>query len=221
MFQDWNSLTFLHWPYPPEPLQRFLPEGLEIDLFDDTAWLGLTPFRMTDLRPPGVPPIPLLSSFPETNVRTYVRGPDGERGIWFFTLEAANPLAVLGGRLWYGLPYRWATMSVDTISDVFEYQSRRRDSSGAYSRILIRPGAPVPTSPLAAFLTARFRLYTTVRGMLAFADVEHEPWPLRSADVLRLDETVIKACGLRRRAVQPLAHFSAGVHVRIGAPSLT
>jgi uncharacterized protein YqjF (DUF2071 family) len=110
-------------------------------------------------------------------------------------------------------------MIIGTVGDVFEYQSRRRDSSGAYSRILIRPGAPLPTSPLAALLTARFRLYTTLRGKLAFADAEHEPWPLGRAAVLRLDETVIKACGLRKGAVQPLTHFSAGVHVRIGAPS--
>jgi uncharacterized protein YqjF (DUF2071 family) len=221
MLQDWNSLTFLHWPYQPEALQQFLPDGLVIDVFDDAAWLGLTLFHVTDLRPLGLPAMPWLSGFPETNVRTYVRGPGGQRGVWFFTLEAANPLAVLGARLLYGLPYRRAAMSIDTTEDIVEYRSERRDSADTYSRIMIRTGPPLPTSPLAAFLTARFRLYTTIRGKLAFADVEHEPWPLRDAEVLRLDETLIRACGAQGRAVQPLAHFSPGVHVRVGPPKLS
>jgi uncharacterized protein YqjF (DUF2071 family) len=221
MLQDWNSLTFLHWPYQAEALQQFLPDGLVIDVFDDTAWLGLTPFHVTDLRPWGVPAMPWLSGFPETNVRTYVRGPGGQRGVWFLTLEAANPVAVVGARLLYGLPYRWAAMRIDTTENIVEYRSQRRDSPDTYSRIMIRTGRPLPTSPLAAFLTARFRLYTIIRGRLAFADVEHEPWPLRDAEVLRLDETLTSACGARRRAVQPLAYFSSGVHVRVGPPKLT
>ena len=167
MLQDWNCLTFLHWPYHPEALQRLLPHGLMIDVFEDTAWLGLTPFHVSDLRPLGLPAMPWLSGFPETNVRTYVRGPGGTRGVWFFALEAANPLAVRTAHLAYGLPYRWAAMDIDNSGDLVEYESQRHDSTGAYSRILIRPGAALRTSPLTAFLTARFRLYTTVRGKLA------------------------------------------------------
>jgi len=221
MLQDWKSLAFLHWPYHPEALQRLLPKGLSIDIWDDTAWLGLTPFLVADLRAPGLPSLPGLSSFPETNLRTYVRGPAGARGVWFFTLEAANPLAVFGAHMLYGLPYRWATMSIDQRENIFEYRSQRRDSVDTYSRIMIRTGPALQTTPLAAFLTARYRLYTMLHGKLACADVEHEPWPLCYAEVLRLDETVIRACGAQRRAVKPLAHFSPGVHVRVGPPMLT
>lgn len=98
MFQRWDSLTFLHWRYPPEVISPLLPRKLELDTFDGTAWVGLTPFVLTGLRPPGFPAIPWISRFPEMNVRTYVRGPDGERGIWFFSLEAARIAAVIGAR---------------------------------------------------------------------------------------------------------------------------
>jgi uncharacterized protein YqjF (DUF2071 family) len=178
----------LHWPYHPEALQRLLPDGLIIDVFDDSAWLGLTPFLVSDLRPPGLP-IPWVSGFPETNVRTCVRGPGGARGVWFLTLEAANPLAVWGAHLLYGLPYRWAEMSVDSTADRVEHRSLRRDSTRAHSRITIRTGAPLRTSPLAAFLRARFRLYTTHQGQASPSPTwSMNHWPLESADILRLDE---------------------------------
>ena len=106
MYQNWESLTFLHRPLPPEVVRRLLPQGLELDTYDGAAWIGLTPFLLTGLRPPRVSALPWISRFPEMNVRTYVRGPDGERGIWFFSLEADRLAAVVGARLSYGLPYR-------------------------------------------------------------------------------------------------------------------
>jgi uncharacterized protein YqjF (DUF2071 family) len=219
MFQDWCSLTFLHWRCDADALARRLPAGLTIDTFNDAAWIGLTPFRVANLRPPFLPPLPWMSSFPETNVRTYVIGPNGARGIWFFTLEAARLAAVAGARSGYGLPYHWAEMAVETSRDAVTYQSERRTHFGkARSKIIIRPGASIRTSPLEAFLTARFRLYTQLGGKLAFADVEHEPWNLQHAEVLALNETLLESCGLPERTGLPLAHYSEFVHVRVGAP---
>src|SRR4051812_8969252 len=113
MYQGWERLTFLHWRYSPAAIAPLIPPSLELDTFDGEAWVGLTPFKVTGLRPPGLPALPWLSEFPEMNVRTYVRGPDGERGIWFFSLEASRLAAVAGARLTYRLPYRWARMRVN------------------------------------------------------------------------------------------------------------
>src|ERR1041384_4832910 len=99
MLQDWETLTFVHWRYDASTLQARFPAGLTIDVYDGAAWIGLTPFRVSHLTLPGAPPLPWLSTFPETNLRTYVRGPDGIRGIWFFSLDAARLLAVLGARV--------------------------------------------------------------------------------------------------------------------------
>ena len=112
MFQNWSHISFLHWSYPAVYIQSLLPPGLTVDIYDSRAWLGVTPFIVEKLRPPLLPSLPWLSRFPETNVRTYVVGPDGSRGIWFFTLGAARGAAVAGATAVYGLPYRWASMDV-------------------------------------------------------------------------------------------------------------
>jgi uncharacterized protein YqjF (DUF2071 family) len=219
MFQTWKCLTFLHWRYDPEVIRPLLPRQLELDTFDDAAWIGLTPFLLTGLRAPLLPPLPWISQFPEMNVRTYVRDADGERGIWFFTLEADRVLAVLGARLAYGLPYRWAKMRVGFNSRTIEYASERRLGSGR-SRIVVARDSPIQPGERELFLTARFRLYTRLAGRLAFAQVEHPPWPLESASALELQQDVIENSGVPMPTGKPIVHFSPGVRVRVGRPTL-
>src|SRR5262245_35014335 len=104
MAQGWHDLLFAHWPVPVKALQRLIPESLEIDTFEGQAWLGVVPFRITDVRLPWLPPLPGVSAFPELNVRTYVT--DGRKpGVWFFSLDAGNPAPVLAARYGYRLPY--------------------------------------------------------------------------------------------------------------------
>lgn len=217
MFQGWYGLTFLHWRYAPETIRPLVPAALQVDVCDGSAWVGMTPFLLAGLRPPGLPALPWISRFPEMNIRTYVRGPDGERGIWFFSLEAARFAAVAGARISYGLPYRWARMRVRQTAGGTEYTSRRRFGAG-HASIKVQPGARLSPSELERFLTARYRLYTKLAGRLAFAQVEHEPWPLHSAAIIHLEQDVIQNSGVPPPKGAPLAHFSPGVYVRIGRP---
>jgi uncharacterized protein YqjF (DUF2071 family) len=113
MYQTWSWLSFLHWPYAPEVVQRLLPASLRVHDFDGRAWVGLTPFVLEDLRTPLTPAPPWFTSFPETNVRTYVVGPDGREGLWFFSLDAARLEPVLAARSTYALPYMWSAMTVE------------------------------------------------------------------------------------------------------------
>ena len=71
-----------------------MPPQLELDLFEGTAYVGLVPFTMTGVRPVGLPPVRGISSFHETNVRTYVHREGRDPGVWFFSLDAANRIAV-------------------------------------------------------------------------------------------------------------------------------
>jgi uncharacterized protein YqjF (DUF2071 family) len=219
MFQGWERLTFLHWRYPPDAIRPLLPRNLELDTFDGSAWIGLTPFIVTGLQPPGLPVLPWLSRFPEMNVRTYVRGPDGERGIWFFSLEAKRLAAVVGARMLYRLPYRWARMKIRFSPEKVEYTSDRCVGAG-HARLCIGTGPRIRPEAQERFLTARFRLYTVMSGHLAFAQVEHDPWPLYAARILRFEQNVIQHSGLPAPAGEPLAHFSSGVYVRIGRPTV-
>ncbi len=211
MFQDWETLTFIHWRYDAPSMQRMLPPDLVVDTFDGSAWVGLVPFRVTNLRPPLAPAIPWASHFPETNVRTYVRGPDGEPGIWFFTLEADRLGAVIAARATFGLPYRWASMSVKLDRDRVEYSSRRNP----HTSIRIAIGNAMRPTDREIFLTARFRLYSLLLDRLVYADVSHEPWPLREARIEHMDQDLMESLGLPVEG-DPLVHYSPRVHTRVG-----
>jgi uncharacterized protein YqjF (DUF2071 family) len=166
---------------------------------------------------PFMPAVPWISSFPETNVRTYVRGPDGKRGVWFFTLEADRLVAVLAARISYGLPYRWAAMKVAASGANVQYTSDRKKPFGAAeTRIAIEAGQPIQTSDFDNFLTARYRLYTRSLSRLAFADIEHAPWTLHRARLIRLQQDVVEHSGLPRPSGDPILHHSYDLRVRIG-----
>ncbi|MGA8026261.1 MAG: DUF2071 domain-containing protein [Bryobacteraceae bacterium] len=222
MLQTWRWLTFLHWPYRAETIRRLLPDRIGLDTFEGSAWVGLTPFYLANLRPPFLPALPWISHFPETNVRTYVRGPDGERGVWFFTLEADRLAAVLAARSLYRLPYRWSDMRVERRGAAVEYQSeRRRPFARAETRILIESGSPLRAGDFDNFLTARYRLYTAVGKRLAFAQIEHQPWPLHQGRVLQLEQDLIEAVGVPRPIGEPTVHYSPDLGVRIGRLQLS
>jgi uncharacterized protein len=220
MYQDWRVLTFLHWRYPVDAVQRLLPSGVEVETCDGEAWVSLVPFLMDRVRAPGVPALPWLSRFPETNVRTYVRGRDGRTGIWFFSLDAARLSAVVAGRSGFGLPYCWSAMSVRRSGDLIDYRSRRRlpGPGGALCDAEIEVGAPIAAADLGEldhFLTARFRLYSMIAGRPVAVDAAHEPWPLHRARLRRLRQNLIEAAGLPSPAGEPLLHASPGVEVRL------
>jgi uncharacterized protein YqjF (DUF2071 family) len=213
MRQTWRRLTFLHWPYPPGTVRPLLPTGLELDTFENVAWIGLVPFAIHNLA--GIP------WFPETNVRTYVIGPDGARGVWFFSLDAARLAAVIGARAAYRLPYYWASMQISDNA-ALRYSSRRKwPHQPARANIVIQPGAPYAAEELTArdhFLTARYCLYTVKRTRVARAQIEHPRWPLARATVLELNQNLIEAAGLPSPSGFPLAHYSAELDVKIGHP---
>nr|WP_063791937.1 DUF2071 domain-containing protein [Nonomuraea pusilla] len=224
MHHRWSRMTFVHWRYPPGAVRPLLPGGLEPETFDGDAWVGLTPFLMEGVRPPGTPALPWLSRFPETNLRTYVRDGRGRTGLWFLSLDAGRLAAVLAGRVGYGLPYHWSDMEVRAAGRLVRYRGRRHRPTGAAGPAgrcdaeveVGRPLTEGERDELAHFLTARFRLFTVVAGRLAAAEVEHPPWPLRQARLLHLDQDLVRLAGLPAPDRAPVLHASPGVPVRVG-----
>jgi uncharacterized protein YqjF (DUF2071 family) len=221
MRQSWRDLTFLHWRYRVEDVRHVVPAGLDIDVHDGSAWVGLVPFRVVGLTLPKAPAVPWLSDFAETNVRTYVVDPNGRRGVWFFSLDAARLAAVIGARLGYALPYYWSKMRVRRHDRSIEYYSVRRVGPTADSHVEVEIGERLAAqSELDVFLTARFRLYATRAGRLLRGDVEHPPWPLHAASGKRIRDTLIRAAGLPDPQGEPLAHFSPAINVLVSRPIL-
>ena len=219
MYQNWCNLTFLHWRYPVDAIQKLVPKPLEVETCEGSAWVGITPFVLRGLRPPFFPALPWISVFPETNCRTYVKAPDGSSGVWFFSLDSARAPAVAGARLAFGLPYAWARMRVNQTGSNFSYESSRIwPDSSATTRLSVETGPAIDAKEFENFLTARFRLYALRRGRLMYADVEHAPWPLQAARIISEVQTLTAAAGIPDPTAPPVAHFSPGVHVRLGAP---
>ena len=222
MLQRWHEIAFLHWSCDPALLRSRLPRQLKADTFEGKAWVSLTPFLLTGMRPP-LFPHRLGFAFPEMNLRTYVSGPNGP-GIWFFSLDASQLLAVVGARAIFGLPYFRAEMSVNIRAGENVYFSERGRQVGqvgqAKARIRIAKQGPITApSQLDVFLTARFRLYSTIRGQLITANVTHPPWQLNGARVIEFEENVRRVMGVEFPSNDFLVHHSFGVDTRIGRPS--
>jgi uncharacterized protein YqjF (DUF2071 family) len=217
--QDWLELSFLHWSFPPQAVVALLPPCVRVDTFEGDAWVGLVLFRLRiSLR--GLT-LPWLCSFPEANVRTYVVGPDGERGIWFFSLDCARLVAAWTGRMTYRLPFHHAVMGMDCGDGVRRYRSRRAPGAGAKSAgcsATVHIGEPIAGSgvtPLQAFLTERWRLYTPAGGSIGTAHVEHPPWRLHHAVATDVDAGLLAACGLPYPVGSPLVLAADSVHARL------
>jgi len=180
--QTWEDLLFAHWPVSEDALRQRVPPGLELETFDGSAWLGVTPFRIAALRLRGLPPLPRVSTFPELNVRTYVTR-DGKPGIWFFSLDAGSRLAVEGAKLTYRLPYFRARMSAVRRAGWIEYESHRADGDAAFGGRYRGEGDFFRAEPgsLEHFLTERYCLYAADGAGVFRADIHHPPWPLQRA----------------------------------------
>src|SRR4051794_6772146 len=214
--QRWHSSAFLHWSYEPSVIAELLPRGLQPDVFDGRAWVSMTPFVARSTRAAAGPPLPLWSTFPETNLRTYVIGPDGLDGIWFFTLEVGNPWFPLATRPTIGAPYRWARMAVEE-GDTVSYRSSRMRASGVGHHLEVHPDGERSPSPLDDFPTGRGRAYCEApTGPLVSLAVEHEPGVLPGATPARVEETLREDAGLADRRPPEVVHWSPGVDAALG-----
>jgi uncharacterized protein YqjF (DUF2071 family) len=219
MHQNWGKLLFMHWRIDEKLLRRLIPSQLEIDTFDGSAWIGVIPFTMWDIRASFLPPIPGTNAFHELNVRTYVYH-HGVPSVWFLSLDAANKLAVWGARKFYYLPYFYAQMSLEQTGKTIRYSSSRRNGRGAPAELLAEwvTGEPLPqASPgsLEFFLTERYCVDTEHKGKLYRARIHHQPWPLQRVEITSLTSSMIESHGLPTRQDEPLLHYCEKLSVEI------
>ena len=234
-YQRWRQLAFVHWRVPIAALSRLVPPGLAIDTFDGEAFIGIVPFTMRGVRPRWAPAISAISDFHETNVRTYVHRDGADPGVWFFSLDAANRLAVALARTFWHLPYHHARMTLVERDGELHYASERRRAErraaerrtahrradGPMFQATCRPlGAPAPATPgtLEHFLAERYFLYAQAdAGELRRGQVHHAPYPLQPAELTSWDESLLAAAGIARPTAPPLVHFASGVDVEVFA----
>lgn len=215
MRQTWSRLLFAHWQIDERKLRAHIPAALEIDSFDRTCWIGVVPFRMSDVSARSVPALPFLSDFLELNVRTYVKY-KGKTGVYFFSLDASNPLAVHGARATYNLPYHSAKMSIDTKSDgSIHYKSQRAADGNVSLEAIYKPSGPVFHSKpgsLEEFLTERYCLFVASKDSILCGDIHHVAWPLQLAEAQLQVNTMASPFGIDLPAQAELLHYADEIH---------
>jgi len=211
----WSHLLFMHWPVDSALLSSLLPEGVEVETFEGSAWIGVIPFTMPHIGAARLPRALAMRRVHEINVRTYVRA-GGESGVWFFSLDCASRLAVAGARACFRLPYHRAEIDLRRADRLIRYTSRRRAGPPALFDATWRVGDPLTRSEpgeLAHFLTERYQLFTTRAGALHRSRIAHERWTLREASLERGEwrSTMIESLGLPEPADPP--HLMAGARL--------
>jgi len=211
MAMRWSDLLFLHWRIDAEQLRPRIPAELALDTFDGSAWIGVVPFRMSNTRPRRTPGLPWFSAFPETNVRTYVTHA-GKPGVWFLSLDAANPVAVRVARSRFHLPYFDARMRCVARDGRIDYSTMRTHTGAPPAELRVSWRADgllhhARAGTLEHFLTARYCLYAQDgAGRVLRGDIDHPLWPLRNAVAEVERNTMITTHGLTAAEGPPLAH---------------
>ena len=185
--QRWSELLFLHWKIDARVIQATLPEGLFVDTFAGAAYLGIVPFFMERIRPAWLPPLPWISWFLELNVRTYVHDAEGRPGVWFYSLDCNQPVAVAIARSCFHLPYFHARMAASYRGGSVHYECRRHAEAAPSGRYTWTPGrntTPAEPGSLAFFLIERYLLFAADgRGRLFAGRVHHAPYRLHTPEV--------------------------------------
>jgi uncharacterized protein len=221
MHQTWKNLLFMHWSFAPEEIRPLIPRELELDTFDDKAWIGITPFTISNLHLHSLPPIPGLSSFHELNVRTYVHH-DGVPGIWFFSLDASKLIPAMAARALFMLPYHDAQVTFHESAGEFNFDLARNGSPPAHFRANWQAGVRLrdpDVDSLAFFLVERYCYFALRDETLYMTRIYHHPWILDEATVSSHTSTMIGALGILEPTTRPLAHFSREQNVDIWAPT--
>lgn len=221
--QSWEHLTFLHWTYDVALVQRLVPRRLRVQEQDGATWVGITPFLMAGVRPPGLPSPPAWRAFAELNVRAYVQHPDGRDGIWFLGMLVPR-LSFLAPLRTLGLPYALSDAAVDPEGDRWSYHFGRPWARAGGDRwfqaetVLGPPLANADRTPLVDSLTGRWWAFHRRAGVLWSTPVTHEPWPLHEATVSGPTTAPLRWAGLPEPPEEPLVHAAPAVHARLGSP---
>ena len=218
MLQRWERLLFIHWRWDEAEIQRTLPNGLYVDKYQGDAWLAIVPFFMRGIRPRFCPPMPGISNFLELNVRTYVHDELGRPGVWFYSLDCNQPLAVWTARTFFHLPYQHARMNAAIGDHGIDYICQRRgEPIASRFRYHLQPQThnAVPGS-LEFFLAERYLLFSKAPKGIRCGQVHHTPYPLADVKLEAWDVKSLLQAGFNDPSRAP-DHIigSPGVDVRV------
>lgn len=228
---SWHELLFAHWPLPVAEVEAAaaracggcVPDGLEIDTFEQRAWVGVVPFRMSRVGLRWQPSWLGPHRFPELNVRTYVRM-RGNPGVFFFSLDAQSRLAVRAARAWFSLRYFDARFDVSRTRTQLDYRCTRnhRGAPPAELAVSYAPDGDVfhaAPGSVESWLTDRYRLFAVDRRRRVWVgEIQHASWPLQPARAEITSNSYAAAAGLQLTGAPALLHYAHELDVVAWGP---
>ena len=216
LVQEWRNLSFLHWEVEPEKLKQYIPEDVEIDYFNGKSYVGVIPFLMKNVRPRYLPVVPGISTFPEFNIRTYVKK-NGKAGVLFLTLDAQSRVTCAYAPRAYGLPYNYAKCKLKIKEDIFQWESRRSKEGFELKGKCVAISEEMQAEPnsIEEFLFERYSLYVKHKNTSKMAYTLHEPWIFKEGKATLSVNTLTESydLGIKNPLIPDIVHMSNGVYV--------
>ncbi|PWA07930.1 DUF2071 domain-containing protein [Pueribacillus theae] len=217
MTQEWEHLLMIHWPVTASLLKKQIPEQLELDTFEKTAWISYVLFQVNDAKIRSLPKIPYLHSFIELNVRTYVTY-KGKPGVYFFSLDANKRPIVFAAKIGALLPYRFADIAFHQENSGFCFKTKRKhsdrlkDNFESYYRSTSDPFFPSPHS-LDYWLLERYCFWTTKGKWVFRGDIHHDKWKVTTAKAKIVENTMASFLPRSSFQTKPLLHYTSNKKV--------
>ena len=216
LVQEWKYLTFMHWRVSPKILSHYLPEGIELDLYEGNAYVGLIPFLMKDVHPRLLFPISGISNFPEFNIRTYVKV-NNKPGVYFLTLDAQSLITCFYASRAYGLPYNYTMGKIEVNEKRYSWESKRfikgYEVSGTSN--MIGKSMISKQGSIEEFLFERYCLFALRNKKICVGYTKHNPWNIyvAQAEVKKNNLTKSFNLGIKNLLEPELVHMSEGVYI--------
>ncbi|MFF2175112.1 YqjF family protein [Lysinibacillus sp. NPDC058147] len=217
--QIWQDVLFLHWPVSPKDLEQYIPQELQLDLYENNAWLSAVLFKVRGQRLRFLPPLPGVGFHLQLNVRTYVTY-NGMKGVYFFNSDVTNrfivQLATMGS-----LSYRHSKIALKQKENNFSFTSLYHGSLDERLKISYQPiASEISSSTFDKWLVERYHSWSKWKSSLVRIDIDHMPWQLQRVHINIESNTLAPFVKESIQGIQPIAHYSKSKEAKIFLPIL-
>jgi uncharacterized protein YqjF (DUF2071 family) len=191
---QWRKLIMANYNINPEMLKPYLPQGVELDIYEGDCLVSLVGFLFDEVRVKGLA-IPLHTRFPEINLRFYVKQKTAEgwrRGVVFVKELVPRRAIAWVARLLYGEPYSAVPIQYNWQEDEDSLEVTYRWHVQHWMHLSVQ-AEPKPEilkeGSLEEFITEHYWGFTNRRtGKTQTYEVQHPRW-----DVYKINNYSIEA----------------------------
>lgn len=192
----WHDLLFANYVVDPEMLTPFVPQGVELDLYDGDCYVSLVAFRFCNTKVFGVPAFS-KRDFDEINLRFYVNRtlPDGKdrSGVVFIQEIVPSRLVAWVARVFYGENYIAMNMEHEITptknqAKAVSYQCGVNSPNNRISAVVSPKTSIYSDEGLESYITEHYWGYSgSPQTRTVEYEVKHPKWPVNEVSEHSID----------------------------------